>query len=285
MSQNSESGYSSDECQINSPRNNVIENDAKLFAEKYSVEKELVKSANGILYTGFDIKTGKPVVIKQIPRNVISKYKIIEGRMIPSEIYMHAKAYQLTKSVVEPLDWFERSSSFVLVMEKPENSMDLFDFSQKYGRINEEAAKVIFRQIVNCTKKLYKGGLIHRDLKDENILINPETLEIKIIDFGCATSRKPVYTSCVGTPEFWPAEWYETHSYQPEQLTVYSLGAILYILLVGEWNFENGTHCRNFISERNLSNEAVSILESMLTSNPSKRATFKKIINSKFLSA
>ena len=284
MSQSSESGYSSDECQLQSPNNAVIARDAKLFARKYCVEDELMKSANGVLYTGFQIKTGRPVVIKQIPRNVISKYEIVGSRMVPSEIYMHAKAYEFSKSVVEPLDWFERRSSFVLVLEKPENSMDLFEFSKKFGRINEGAAKVIFKQIVECSNELFRGGLIHRDLKDENILINPQTLEIKVIDFGCATVRKPLYTSCSGTPEFWPSEWYQTRSYEPEPLTVYSLGAILYILLVGEWNFQNGSHRRNFLDERHLSPEATSILESMLCSNPSKRASFKKVLNSKFLS-
>ena len=279
----SESGYSSDECQIKSPKNAVIDRDAKLFARKYTVEDELMKSANGVLYTGFQIKTGKPVVIKQIPRNIISKYEIVGSRMVPSEIFMHAKAYEFSKSVVEPLDWFERRSSFVLVMEKPENSMDLFEFSKKYGRINEEAAKVIFKQIVECSNQLFKGGLIHRDLKDENVLINPATLEIKIIDFGCASVRKPVYTSCRGTPEFWPSEWYQSRSYEPEPLTVYSLGAILYILLVGEWNFENGTHLRNFLDEKHISPSAMKLLESMLCSNPSKRASFKNILKSKFL--
>jgi len=86
MSRNSESGYSSDECQVRSTSNHVINKDAKLFAQRYSVEEELMKSANGVLYTGFDVRSGDQVVIKQIPREVVGDYKIVDGRMIPSEI-------------------------------------------------------------------------------------------------------------------------------------------------------------------------------------------------------
>ena len=283
MSRNSESGYSSDECQTRSPSNHVINKDAKIFAQRYSVEEELMKSANGVLYTGFDVRSGKPVVIKQIPRDVVGEYKIVDGRMIPSEIYYHVKSSELSKSVVKPLDWFERRSSFVLVMEKPENSIDLFEFSQKYGSINEDAAKVIWKQIVECAQKLYNGGVIHRDIKDENILINPETLEIKLIDFGCASKKKSVYRSCRGTPEFWPIEWYEQHIYEPEPLTVWSLGSVLYILLTGEWEFENGNHIRNFKSEVYLSTDAKNLINYIFCSNSSKQANFDQILKSKWL--
>ena len=146
------------------------------------------------------------------------------------------------------------------------------------------AAKVIFRQIVECVQKLHKGGVVHRDIKDENILINPETLEIKLIDFGCASKKKSFYRSCRGTSEFWPIEWFEQHIYQPEPLTVWSLGSVLYILLCGEWEFENGTHIRNFKSENSLSTDAKNLINSIFCSNYSKRATFDQILDSKWLS-
>ena len=45
------------------------------------------------------------------------------------------------------LDWYERRTSFVLVMEKPRNSIDLFEFSRTFGAIKEEPAKIIMKQV------------------------------------------------------------------------------------------------------------------------------------------
>ena len=195
----SESGYSSDECRARSPSNLLIKKDERKFQKSFEVTDLITKSANGVLYNGFNLRTGKRIVIKQIPRNLIGQYFNVNGRMCPSEIFFHFKAAKVCESVVKPIAWFERRSSFVLVMETFENALDLFQFSRTYGAINEEPAKIIFNQISRCANQLHRAGIVHRDYKDENVLINPQTLEVKIIDFGCAihsqTRREPLNTS------------------------------------------------------------------------------------------
>ena len=181
MSRNSESGYSSDENTI-SPQEQIAQ-DQRRFAKKYDVEDEMMRSANGILYTGREISTEEPVVIKQIPRGKISEFKQVQNRHVPSEIYYHFKAAQASDYVVAPLDWYERRSSFVLVMERLDGFVDLFEFSKQHGAINEEAVRIIAGQLITCCMELSRAGICHRDIKDENILINPETLEIRLIDF------------------------------------------------------------------------------------------------------
>ena len=57
MSRSSESGYSSDECEFRSPSNIVIKKDARKFARSYAVVDEIMKSANGVIYNGIDLKT------------------------------------------------------------------------------------------------------------------------------------------------------------------------------------------------------------------------------------
>lgn len=285
MSQHStESGYISDEAQLRSPSNNVIKTDNEIFTKTFEVLEKLVDSQNGTLYTGYERKTGRKVVIKQIPRRSISEYKIIDGRMVPSEIFYHMASFQICRdAVVEPLAWFEKRSSFVLVMEKPEDMIDLYDFTEKYGIINEEVAKIIIKDIVEINQKLINHGICHRDLKDENILINPYTLNVKIIDFGCSTKVKSNYINCQGTPEYWPSEWYEQHSYQPRNLTVWSIGSLMYILLTGSWEFENGKHKRDLEAEEKISQNAKNLINSMFCSVPTKRATFEEILASDWL--
>ena len=279
MSRSSESGYSSDECEIRSPSNHVIKKDQIRFSRQYEVSDLLTKSANGVIYNGFCLQTGNPVVIKQIPRDVISTYVQLGHRLCPSEIAFHFEAAQVSDHVVQPLAWFERRSSFVLVMQKFENAMDLFEFSRIYGAIPEEPAREIFRQLARAAADFDRAGLCHRDLKDENVLINPATLEVKIIDFGCATEKRHLYAKMAGTPEYFPPEWYSHRQYSADGLTVYSLGAILYILLTGTWEFSAGSHKRDFLAERSLSQSARSLLDSLLCPFPSKRISISNILD------
>ena len=52
------------------------------------------------------------------------------------------------------LDWYERRTSFVLVMEKPQNSIDLFEFSRTFGAIKEEPAKIIMKQVLTINHQI-----------------------------------------------------------------------------------------------------------------------------------
>ena len=282
MSQTSlESGYSSDSCASRSPNNFMIEKDQRKFARNFEVTDLLTESANGVIYNGIHIRSGKGVVIKQIPRKIVQHYFEIDGRMVPSEIYLHFHAYAISKTVVKPIAWFEKCSSFVLVMEKVQNAIDLWEFSNTFGAIPENAAVAIFSQIFKCASKLHDGGIVHRDFKDENILINPQTLEIKVIDFGCAEKiqENEALKTASGTLEYFPPEWFKYCEMDVEKSTIWSLGAIFYILLTGTWDFENGNLQRNFMAEAKISTETKKLLDSLLCHFPSKRASFKSILS------
>ena len=125
-------------------------------------------------------------------------------------------------------------------MEKPQNSADLFEVSRRCGAIKEDPARIIFRQLVQSTLELHQLGVLHRDLKDENCLIDTETLQMKIIDFGCATEYddQKVYTRMSGTPEFFAPEIFGERGYRAESSTVWTLGTLLYVILLGDIPFE-----------------------------------------------
>lgn len=268
---------------MKSPSRAAVNRDAKRFEETYTVDEVLTKTPGSIIYTGFDLINGNQVVLKQIPRKHIRNYILHNEEMIPAEIYYHFKAYENSKMIIQPLDWFERSSCYVLVLDKPDSSIDLYEFSKLYGAVNEHTAKIIWSQIVHCVYELYEAGIVHCDIKNENVLINPKTLEIKLFDFGCASPVRSDYGTCPGTPEFCPIEWYEENMCMPGPLNVWSLGAILYILLCNEWNFKNGIHFRNFKKELQLSSDAKSLIDSMFCSNPFKRISVDQIIKSSWL--
>ena len=101
--------------------------------------------------------------------------------------------------VVKLLDYYEKPDSFVVVMERQVPVTDLFDFITENGALQEDVACDFFRQIVETTVEVHKAGVVHLDIKDENILLNLDTGKLQIIDFGSGTYLKDkVYTEFEG---------------------------------------------------------------------------------------
>jgi proto-oncogene serine/threonine-protein kinase Pim-1 len=61
---------------------------------------------------------------------------------------------------------------------------------------------------------IHSCGVVHRDIKDENVILNRDTGEVKLIDFGCGTLLKEApFRDFSGTPEFYPPEWFQRRVY------------------------------------------------------------------------
>ena len=86
--------------------------------------------------------------------------------------------------VTQLMDFYEKGEFLLYVMNKPDSCMDMFDFITKRSRLEEGTAKSFFQQIVNTVIACHSKGVIHRDIKDENILVNLETLDLTLVDFG-----------------------------------------------------------------------------------------------------
>ena len=65
-----------------------------------------------------------------------------------------------------------------MVMERRRHMIDLFEASQKYGVFSESFCRSVLRQVVKATQHCIKVGILHRDIKDENVLVDLKTGEV-----------------------------------------------------------------------------------------------------------
>ena len=103
--------------------------------------------------------------------------------------------------------------------------MDLFDFITKEKFLSESIARNFFKQILDMVIACSDRDIVHRDIKDENLLVNRDTLSLTLIDFGSGgIIQEEYFTEFDGTRVYSPPEWINHSRYKWEGLTVWSLG-------------------------------------------------------------
>ncbi|XP_056611605.1 serine/threonine-protein kinase pim-1-like [Triplophysa dalaica] len=109
-------------------------------------------------------------------------------------------------NIVCILEWFEQPKHYVLIMERPDPCEDLKKYSDRNEDVDEEMAKTVILQLVNALKHYESRGVLHRDVKPENVLICTNTGELKLLDFGCGDFLKDSYREYAGTALYAPPE-------------------------------------------------------------------------------
>lgn len=138
------------------------------------------------------------VAIKHISKSRVTEWATVDGESIPMEICLLQKLCHVP-GVVQLLDFFEHADSFVLVLERPTPCRDLFDYITERGCLPDHEALGFFRQVIDILVQVHEVGIIHRDVKDENVLVEMETGRLRLIDFGSGTFyNDSVYTEFDG---------------------------------------------------------------------------------------
>ncbi|GAA5811961.1 hypothetical protein MFLAVUS_005408 [Mucor flavus] len=169
-------------------------------------------------------------------------------------------------------------------------SCDLFECIEQHKHFKESLAKKIFKQIADCVAYLECVGVCHRDIKDENIVIDQD-YKVKLIDFGSSVilprhSSKKLFTRFYGTLSFASPEILLSNPYRAEPAEIWSLGVLLFTLLFGEIPFPDSKSAiegRILKPKINVSNQCKHLISSLLEKNPDNRPTIHQVLTHPWL--
>ncbi|KAJ7999099.1 hypothetical protein DPEC_G00211900 [Dallia pectoralis] len=225
-------------------------------------------------------KSGRMVAIKSIRKDKIKD----------DQDLMHIRReIEIMSSLNHPhiitiYEVFENKDKIVIVMEYASRG-DLYDYLCEKQRISEREARHFFRQIVSAVHYCHGNGIVHRDLKLENILLD-ENCNIKIADFGLSNlfrGDEYLQTFC-GSPLYASPEIVNGRPYKGPEVDTWSLGVLLYTLVHGAMPFDGLNH-KNLIQQISTGNyrkppkpsDACGLIRWMLMVNPERRATIEEI--------
>lgn len=201
--------------------------------------KKLGAGGFGEVYCGVRLPDLHPVAVKYIRRSKVAEWTLYGGRNIPMEIALMLRI-GTHPNIATLYDWVEVKSHYILIMEKPRHCIDLFDYITSEVVLSESRARVFFSQVMDAIEFCHANGIVHRDIKDENLVLCKETGLLKLIDFGggCWLDESKVYKSFDGTRVYSPPEWISEMWYKAIPLTTWSLGILLYDMVQGNIPFE-----------------------------------------------
>jgi len=225
---------------------------------------------------------GAPVAIKHVAKNKVTDWTTLVGRKVPMELKL-LHSVQSVEGVIKLLDFYERNDSFIYVMERPSDCKDMFDFITEKKHLEESLARNFFRQIVSTVLACHSKGVIHRDIKDENILVDLVTGKLKLIDFGSGALLKEegeAYTDFDGTRVYAPPEWILSGRYEGGPATVWSLGVLLYDMVCGDipWEKDLQICSGDLLFSRKVSPHCKDLITRCLTRSVEQRIDIKMIL-------
>lgn len=267
----------------------IVKFNGDVCVKKYLKGRFLGKGGFAKCYEFTNLDTKKITAAKVVAKSSLTKSRAKQKLM--SEIKIHRSLHH--QHIVGFEHFFEDAENVYILLELCTNQ-SLNELLRRRKRLHELEVQCYTMQLISALKYLHSHRVIHRDLKLGNLFLN-EKMEMKIGDFGLATKlefegeRKR--TIC-GTPNYIAPEVLEGkfgHSYEVD---IWSLGVIIYTLIIGKPPFETSdvktTYRRirmnayTFPEHVPISDAGKSLIQSILNNDPSKRPSLEDILNSDF---
>lgn len=203
----------------------------------YVLLEKIAEGGMGAVFRGRKASGGPVVAIKVIPHET-ARNKLLMKRF---EQEFRAAALIDHPNVVRAIDYSGSPPTPFLVMEYV-NGSSLGDLVEKKGRLSEGDAIHVLAQVCDGLHAAHKQGLIHRDVKPDNVLVTAD-LTAKLTDLGLVRDVESDDNLTrtgkgLGTPHYMAPEQFRNAKHVDVRSDVYSLGATLYMAVTGRVPFD-----------------------------------------------
>ncbi len=209
-----------------------------IFAERYQIIEEVGRGGMGNVYKALDKELGEKVALKLLKPEIAADDRIIER--FRNELKFARKITHKYVCRMFDLSKFEKIPYITMEYVSGE---DLKTTLRRVGPLSTGKAVYIAKQVCDGLAEAHKLGVVHRDLKPQNIMIDKQG-HAHIMDFGIARSMKTkgVTTSgmMIGTPDYMSPEQVEGKPVDV-RADIYAMGVILYEMSTGTTPFHGET--------------------------------------------
>ncbi len=204
----------------------------------YDLVEKIAEGGMGTVYRGRHQVTGETVAVKVVPQHLLSNSVVLKRF---EQEYNVARLID-HPNIVKALDFGREGTQRFLVMEFVEGE-SLGQKIEREGRMPEDEAIRIISLVALGLQKAHAQGMIHRDVKPDNILLTPDG-QVKLTDLGLVKEVEAELNLTrtgrgLGTPHFMAPEQFRNAKKADARCDIYSLGATLYMMVTGELPFES----------------------------------------------
>jgi serine/threonine protein kinase/Tfp pilus assembly protein PilF len=232
-----------------------------IFAGRYQVIEELGRGGMGKVYKVVDREVNEKIALKLLKPEIAGDEKFLER--FRDELKL---ARQIShRNVCRMFDLNKNEGIYYITMEYVPGE-DLKSMLRMMGPMSSGKAILIIKQVCKGLAEAHRRGIVHLDLKPQNIMIDKEGV-VRIMDFGIARSlkvgEKPGYGALIGTLAYMSPEQLEGKDVD-HRSDIYSLGVILYEVVTGELPFEGETPGAAAWKQRSLGHQDPRLMDTLI---------------------
>jgi len=209
------------------------------LAGRYSLRREIGRGGMGIVYLAQEVRLDRPVALKLLPPEMAAQPTLRERFLSEART-----AANLSQPNIVPIYSVDEVNDFVFFTMMYVDGETLSERVRKRGSLSASEATRILREVAWALAYAHQRGVVHRDVKPDNILIEAGSGRALVTDFGIArVATRPGVTSVgeiLGTAEFMSPEQASGETVDARS-DLYSLGVVGHYALSGQLPFQGKT--------------------------------------------